>query len=198
MGERGDITELLQAWRAGAPDALERLLPLLYDELRRIARAQLRHQPGGTLQPTALVHEALIKLLGSAPEARDREHFLAVAARAMRQVLVDRARRKQAQKRGEGAERDALDDLDEALWQSELPLLADVDLLALDQALARFEREEPLGAKVVELRVFVGCSIDETARALDIHPSKANREWDYARAWLRRALGVTEGDPGSP
>lgn len=198
MQSPSDITDLIDAWRDGDLDARSRLVPLLYDELKRVARRQLADRVSPTLDATGLLHEALLKLLGERPPARDREHFLAVGARAMRQVLVDHARRRAASKRGSAVTLESLGDIDGDRLAGELPLLHAVDLIALEQVLTRFEALDPDAARVVELRGFLGLTIDETAAALGIHPSKVHREWDFARAWLRRHLGDAQGQEPRP
>lgn len=184
----GEITDLLARWRAGETTALDRLLPALYGELRRLAGAALARGESRTLQPTALVHEAWLKLVAGRPAAaRDRDHFLAIAARAMRQVLIDHARERQAQKRGAGQVPEPL----EAAFAVGVP--DGVDLLALDQALSALAREDALAAQVIELRCFAGLTIDETAALQARHPAAVNRDWAYACAFLRRALGGAAG-----
>lgn len=178
-----DLTSLLAEWRAGDHSARERVVEATYAELRSLAAGYLRgERPGHTLQPTALVHEALMRLLGPRPVWENRRHFFGAAARAMRQVLVDHARRKRAEKRGGDAERVELADI--ALP----PQLALVDILALDEALNRLEQLDPTGLRIVELRFFAGLSIEETAAAMQMHPSAVNREWTAARAWLKKEL----------
>ena len=160
------------------------LMPLVYDELRRIAaRYMSRERPGQTLQATALVNEAYMRLAGERPRAfANRTHFLAIAALSMRQILVQRARARRAAKRGGQPERVTLDDA----------LLADagasIDVLALDEALTRLAAIDPQQAKVVELRYFGGLTIEETAEAIDMSPATVKREWTMARAWLKQAL----------
>ena len=175
-----ELTGGLPAIEQGELHAAEQLLPLIYDELRRLAAQMLaREKPGQTLQPTALVHEAYLRLAGrNVPRAyKDRSHFFAAAASAMRRILIDNARRKQTQKRGGGLEREPLE-----------PVAApgpDAELLALDQALEKLAAADPLKAKLVELRYFVGLTSDEAAEVLGISPSTADRHWAYARAWLQ-------------
>ena len=154
-----DVTKLLQAWQQGDADALERLLPLVYDELRRVARAHLRRErPGHTLQATALVHEAYLRLVGGGGTTpRNRTHLFAMAARLMRQILVDHARRKDARKRGGAATVIALQESVPA------PEIAVVDVLALDEALTELSALDPRLCQVVELKFFAGLNIDETA-----------------------------------
>jgi len=181
-----DLTALLAQWRAGSLVARERVIEATYAELRSLAGSYLRgERPGHTLQPTALVHEALMRLLGPRPAWENRRHFFGAAARAMRQVLVDHARRRRAEKRGGDAERVELPD---AALPPELAL---VDILALDEALDRLERLDPTELRIVELRFFAGLSIEETAAAMQMHPSAVNREWTAARAWLRKELEKT-------
>lgn len=180
-----DITEWIHAWQDGDAAARDRVFTRLYAELKRLAAVVLRSESGhDTLQPTALLNDALIKLTVAAnpPQADDRTHFARIVARAMRQVLVDRARRKLAEKRGAGEAPVSLQGHDAAL--SAHP----GELIALDDALATLARLDPRAAAVVELRVFAGFTIDETAQALDIHPSAVNREWAHASAWLKQHL----------
>jgi len=177
---RGDVTRLLAQVRAGERDALDRLLPLVYDELRQLARRQLRRERGDhTLHPTALVHEAYLKLAGSGFDAADRAHLLAIAARAMRQVLVDHARRHNAAKRGGGWQRTTLHD-----GVRLIEFRAD-ELLALDRALEQLDERQ---RRVVEYRFFGGMEEKEIAAALGISESTVRREWVRARAWLYRTL----------
>jgi RNA polymerase sigma-70 factor, ECF subfamily len=179
-----DVTRLLHAWRAGDDGALERLVPLVYDGLRRVAHARMRGQhPGHTLQTTALVHEAYLCLV----EARDhnwqnRTHFFALCAQAMRQILVDAARARGAAKRGGGAVRVPLGD-----WLAASPP-PDLDLLALDEALTQLAAEDPRQGRVVELRYFGGLGVEETAEILDVSPQTLMRDWSAAKLWLVRAL----------
>jgi RNA polymerase sigma factor (TIGR02999 family) len=182
---RTHVTQLLARLSHGDAAAAAELLPLMYGDLHQLARDAMRGQPPGhTLQPTALVHEAWLRLAGGAQGAEwsDRKHFVAVAARAMRAVLVDHARRKQAEKRGGGRERVPLDDVAD-LFEERVP-----DVLALDEALARLgAMDEELG-RLVELRFFAGLSVEETARALDVSEPTVVRGWRVARAWLSREL----------
>jgi len=179
-----DVTGLLQQWRAGNADALERLLPLVYEELRRVARARLRQeQPGHTLQATALVHEAYLRLIGSrSPRPQNRAHLFAVAARLMREILVDHARRKAARKRGGSATMIALDESVAA------PEVAMIDLLALDDALTELHALDPRLCRVVELKFFAGLNIDETAEALQVSTATVERDWTVSKAWLHQRL----------
>ncbi len=179
-----EITRWLIAWREGRPEAPGELFPLVYEELRKLARGQLRRHPAGeTLRPTALVHEAYLKLIDrTRVRVNDREHFFALAARAMRQILVDHARRRSAAKRGGGAMHTVLSEED-----SPVELQA-VELLSLDDALTGLESLEPRLAKVVELRFFGGLSVEEVAAALDISPRTVKRDWRKARAFLYTAI----------
>jgi RNA polymerase sigma factor (TIGR02999 family) len=181
-----EVTRILSAIEAGDPSAAEQLLPLVYDELRKLAAAKLsREKPGQTLEPTALVHEAYLRLVGagSGPNWGNRRHFFAAAAEAMRRILVDNARRKQSLKHGGGRVREAIDA--DAVAAPE----PDVDLLALDAALQRLAAHDSIKAKLVELRYFVGLTGDQAAEILGLSASNADRQWVYTRAWLRRELG---------
>src|SRR5687768_2965547 len=179
-----DVTTLLDAWRRGDREALERLLPLVYSELRRIAARQLKNErPGHTLQPTALVHEAYLRLADQRHvDWQNQAHFFGVAAQVMRRVLVDYARRRGAAKRGDGAESVAIERASD-IASSDLPVLA------LDAALDRLAKLDPELAKLVELRAFGGLSNDQAARILDISPSTAKRELRTAKAWITNELG---------
>lgn len=179
----GDVTGLLVAWQNGDRGALEHLIPLVYDELHRIAERQLRHErQGHTLQPSAVVHETYLKLVDRpTPNWQGRVHFFAVAARAMRQILVDYARRRAAQKRGRGASLSML--------ESELVSKPrEVDVIAVDEALKKLARLDPEQAQLVELRFFGGLTVDEAAAALQISNATIHRKWVVARAWLHREL----------
>ena len=179
-----DVTRLLIAHRAGDEDALPRLMPLIYQDLRRIARQQLsRLRPGNTLDTTALVHETYLKLIDQAHvEPNDLEHFFAIAAGAMRHILVDHVRRRRAKKRGGGTTPISLDRVQIGVDEQ-----ADT-LLALDQALEGLTRNNPRLTRVFECRFFAGMSDHETARALDISPRTVQRDWVKSRAWLRTQL----------
>jgi len=186
-GSRGhEVTELLRSWRQGDAAALERLIPLVHGELRRVARSHFRREhPGHTLQATALVHEVYLRLVAiDRMTLNDRTHFFAVAARLMRQILVDHARRKRADKRGRGV---TMLSLDEVLPVSSTPI---VDVLALDQALEALSSRDARQCRVVELRFFAGLSIDETAQAIGVSAATVEREWTMAKAWLHRRLSV--------
>jgi len=185
-----DVTRILSAIEHGDPRAAERLLPLVYDELRTLAAQRLaRENPGQTLQATALVHEAYLRLVapGRAADWDSRGHFFAAAAEAMRRILVDQARRKRAAKHGGNHRRQDLDDVDVTI---EVP---SADLLALDEALRGLEAGSPAKAQLVKLRYFAGLSIDEAARVLGISPATAKRHWVYSRAWLFRAMEGADG-----
>lgn len=173
-------TELLNAAAQGDCHAAKQLLPLVYDELRKLAAARLaQERPGQTLQATALVHEAYLRLVGSecSGSYRDRHHFFAMAATAMRRILVDAARAKQRVKRGGGRPREPLPDV-----AAPLP---DDEILALQEALERLAAEDPLMAQLVELRYFAELTSDQAAEVLGISPSAADRHWAFARAWLQ-------------
>jgi RNA polymerase sigma factor (TIGR02999 family) len=185
--QAGMITQVLQAAAAGDPKAGEQLLPLLYGELRRLAQSQLgRTPPGNTFQPTALVHEAYLRLVGSNDPGWDgRGHFFAAAAESMRQILVDQARRKGSLKRGGGRRRFGLD-VNEPV--ADMP---GDDLIALDEALQTLERSDERAAKVVKLRFFAGLTMDETAKSLNISIPTAERDWRFARTFLASKLNET-------
>lgn len=196
-----DITLLLEAVVSGDRRASEELLPLVYDELRKLASARLAREPGGgagqTLQPTALVHEAYMRLLGqtaggSRVKWDGRGHFFSAAALAMRRILVDRARQRRRERHGGGMQRAPVD-VDSL--SSEPP---PDELLALDEALTGLERTDGRKYRVVMLRYFAGLSIEDTAAALDVSPATVKNDWVFARAWLKRAVveGGTGGAPG--
>lgn len=180
-----DVTALLRAWHDGDGGALDALVPAVYDELRRQAARHLKHQPvGHTLRPTALVHEAYLRLAGTPGASwESRAHFFAVAGHVMRAVLVDHARAHQAAKRGGGNTRVALRDVPDPATGGD-----GVDVLALDEALRRLAAQDAQKARVVELRYFTGLTVEETAEALGLSSATVKREWTAARAWLRRAL----------
>jgi RNA polymerase sigma factor (TIGR02999 family) len=179
-----DVTGLLLSWREGDAQAFDRLVPLVYDELRRVARRHLRReQPGHALQATALVHEVYLRLVDvDRLTLKNRVHFFAVAAKLMRQVLVDHARRQRAGKRGGGVTIVGLEGVSPAVQPPK------VDVLALDQALEALSAIDPRQVGVVELRFFAGLDIDETADALGISTATVEREWAMAKAWLHRRL----------
>jgi len=174
------ITRALQAAAEGDPNAAADLLPLVYTELRALARAQLKRlPPGQTLQPTALVHEAYLRVAGRKDPGWDsRGHFFAAGAKAMRDILVDEARKKMAKKRGGGESRIALE-------QAEMTFsVPSEDVLAVDEALKKLEQDDPRKGQIVNLRFFARLTVEETAAALGISPTTVRREWRYIRAWL--------------
>jgi len=180
-----DVTRILSQIEQGDPHATEQLLPLVYDELRRLAAQKMAgERPDHTLQATALVHEAYARLVGSVSTTgwQDRRHFFLAAADAMRKILIESARRRRAEKRG--GDRDRVP-LDSVVPGAEMPL---DDMLDLDEALARFEREDPAAARLVKLRIFAGLSVEEAAQSLGIATRSAYRDWSFAQAWLFRAL----------
>jgi RNA polymerase sigma factor (TIGR02999 family) len=180
-----DVTQLLNAIDQGDPHAAAQLLPLVYDELRDLAAARLAAEPSGnTLQPTALVHEAYLRLVGApgGDQWDHRGHFFAAAAEAMRRILIDNARRRATARQGGALRRQELDPDAAAIPEPR------EDLLALDEALDRLAAEDPLKANLVKLRYFAGLSLAEAAAALDLSERTAGRHWAYARAWLRRAV----------
>jgi RNA polymerase sigma factor (TIGR02999 family) len=198
MDEPGDITRLLARWSDGDEEAFRALVPIVYDELKRLAEHYLRDERRGhTLQPTALVHEAYLRLAGVREAAlNNRTHFYGAAAQVMRRVLVDHARHRGALKRQSPVA--------DPLWVGAAVDRGEdtrVDLVALDEALSKLAAFAPDRATIVELRYFGGLSIDETAEYLGIGSATVKRRWDFARAWLFRALGSdgpAEADPASP
>ncbi len=186
-----DVTRTLAAIGLGDPSAAGHLLPLVYDELRRLAAQLLAHdQPGQTLDATGLVHEAYLRLVGPADDALwdNRGHFFAAAATAMRRILVDAARRKRTEKHGGHLLRVDLTDVPAG------PAVGDGELLALDAALTRLAAEDPVAARVVERRHFAGLSVEDAAAVLGLSRATAYRHWTYARAWLRDDLSRSESD----
>jgi RNA polymerase sigma factor (TIGR02999 family) len=182
------VTRILSAIEQGDPQAAEQLLPLVYDELRQLAAQRLAHEaPGQTLDATALVHEAYLRLVGTDPQRPwdSRGHFFAAAAAAMRRILVDNARRKRSRKRGGGRARQ---ELDEARLPAPQPR---DDLLALDEALHKLAAKDKVKADLVQLRYFAGLTLEQAAKVLGISISTADRYWAYARAWLHQE--VTSG-----
>jgi RNA polymerase sigma factor (TIGR02999 family) len=187
-----DVTGILSAIEQGDPHAAEQLLPLVYDELRRLAAQKLaQEKPGQTLQATALVHEAYLRLVDvdRVPHWDSRAHFFAAAAEAMRRLLIDQARRKRRPKHGGGRGRVSLG---EALCLQDAP---DDNLLALDEALQKLARAEPAKAELVKLHYFAGLSLEEAGRALGIAHRTAKRHWAYARAWLYAAICDAPASP---
>jgi len=179
-----EITQLLEEWSRGDRSALDRLIPLVHAELRRIARRQMSQERAGhTLQATALVNEAYVRLAGDAGQRwQNRAHFFAVCAQVMRHVLIDHARSRAREKRGGALQRVSLE------GAAALAEGGEAELLALDEALARLEEFDRQKARVVELRYFAGLGIEETAEALGVSPTTVRREWRRAKAWLYRAL----------
>lgn len=180
-----NVTQILGQIQAGDPTAAEQLLPLLYDELRKLAEQKLAHEkPGQTLQATALVHEAYVRLVDSdkAQQWNSRGHFFGAAAEAMRRILVENARRKVRSKHGGGRVREELES--SQIVAPEVP----EDLIALDEALQRLAEHDPQSAELVMLRYFAGLTIPQAAEILDVSPRKADFIWSVARAWLRREI----------
>jgi RNA polymerase sigma factor (TIGR02999 family) len=188
-----DVTRILSAIEQGDPQAAEQLLPLVYEELRKLAAQKLAQEaPGQTLQATALVHEAYLRLVDveKAQQWDSRGHFFAAAAEAMRRILVDNARRKRSQKAGHGRQRQPLDDVEATVGASY------DDQLALDEALTKLERENQAAADLAKVRLFTGLTVDEAADALRISRRTGFRLWTYARAFLQAELSAD--DPGAP
>jgi RNA polymerase sigma factor (TIGR02999 family) len=186
-----DVTAILSAIENGDRNAPEELLPLVYEQLRQLAAQKMaRETPGQTLSPTALVHEAYVRLVDTkkAQHWNSRGHFFAAAAEAMRRILVERARHRQSLKAGGGRHREQLEDV---AAPSAAP---SIDLLALNDALAKLEALHPRRAQVVKLRYFAGLTIEETAQALGIATSTADSDWAYARSWLRLEIEGGKGD----
>jgi RNA polymerase sigma factor (TIGR02999 family) len=181
-----DVTAILRAAQGGDAEAPARLLPLVYAELRKLARARMaRLPPGQTLQPTALVHEAYLRMLGrNAGPLDSRRHFFFVAARAMRDILVEQARRKAGPKRGGGRRRVELN------HQTTTYQTAPEDILSIKEALTELEKEDPLKARIVDLRYFAGMNADETAQVLGMSARTLHRHWRFIKAWLKDRLGT--------
>ena len=179
-----DVTRILNAIQRGDVKATDELLPLVYEELRLLAAQKLAHEsPGQTLQATALVHEAYLRLVGDEPQGWDsRGHFFAAAAEAMRRILVDTARRKQARKRGGNRQRLSFETLDV------MTRTTPEEIVMLDDALAALAREDTQAAEIVKLRLFAGLSVDQAAEAIGVSRATAYRQWTYARAWLRAEI----------
>ncbi len=188
-GASPDVTQLLLNWSKGDQAALEELMPLVYGELRRLASAYLRRErPNHTLQSTALVHEAFMRLVNQQDvHWQSRTHFFAIAAQMIRRILVDHARSQRAEKRGSGAVKL---ELDAALA---IPMKTDVDLVLLNDALDRLAEMDPRQSRLVELRFFAGLSIEETAQVMQLSPATIKREWNAARAWLFREINRNTG-----
>jgi len=185
--ESPDVTQLLKDWSGGDEAAVDKLMPLVHEELRRLAHQYMRREkPGHTLQTSALVNEAYVRLVDQSKiQWESRAHFFGIAARLMRQILVDQARRKNFAKRGGGAIRVSLDSAN-AIAQEQ-----SANVMALDEALKTLEQTDLRKSQIVELRFFGGMSIEETAEALKISPGTVMREWTFARAWLRKEMGQT-------
>lgn len=192
-GVAPDVTSLLLSWGGGDRGALDRLVPLVYTELRRVAHHRMQaERPDHALQTTALVHEAYLRLIDvTRVQWKDRAHFFAVSAQMMRRVLIDAARERDALKRGGGAVRVVFD---EAHVKTPGP---SVDLLALDEALEALATFDPRKARVVELRYFGGLTVDETAAVVGVSVETVMRDWHMAKLWLLRALRATSAEPGS-
>lgn len=186
--DNGDVTVLLQAWQAGDPSALERVTPFLYQELRRVALSYLRGERADhTLTPTALINETYLRFLEQdLPHWKDRKHFLGIAARLMRQILVDFARRKRADKRGSGVPDLSLEEALHA--HGPVSKLRGVDLVDLDEALVRLEQVSPRQSQAIELRYFAELTVEEIAGLLEVSPATISRELRVAQAWLAREL----------
>jgi RNA polymerase sigma factor (TIGR02999 family) len=185
-----DVTRILEAVARGDQASADELLPLVYGELRKLAAAKMAHEaPGQTLQPTALVHEAWLRLVGNEDQRWDcRAHFLAAAAEAMRRILIDNARRKNAQKRGAGAERVDLDAVELATNAD------DTQLLRINDALEALAKEDPPCAELVKLRFFIGLTNEQAAEAMGVSERTAKRYWTFARAWLYDHLRPQSGN----
>jgi len=193
-GDMSEVTELLGAIDAGDPKAADQLLPLVYEELRKLAVVRMANEkPGQTLQPTALVHEAWLKIAGEGNEHfANRRHFFKAAAGAMQQILIDIARRKQRLKHGG-------DQSGEELHESRIAMsVPSEELLAVNDALAALALEDPQAAEVVQMRYFVGMTVPEIAAALDLAPRTVDRHWAFARAWLKRTIRTSLSGPASP
>ncbi|HWW97385.1 MAG TPA: sigma-70 family RNA polymerase sigma factor [Edaphobacter sp.] len=189
--QSGEITQLLVAWSHGEETALEMLTPIIYGELRRLAQSYMRQERADhTLQSTAVVHEAFIRLIDQNVEWKSRAHFFAIAAKMMRRILVDHARARSTSKRGAGMARV---DVEEQAMESQE---RSVDLLALDEALEHLARIDPQRSRIVELRYFGGLSNEESANVLGISPATVQRQWSGAKAWLYRELSGRESSGG--
>jgi RNA polymerase sigma factor (TIGR02999 family) len=193
IGSMSDITRMLHAMGESDLNAGEQLLPLVYEELRKLAAAKMaQEKPGQTLQPTALVHEAWLKIAGNGHgDFANRRHFFKAAATAMQQILIDNARRKLRLKHGANL---VGDELHESRISMSVP---SEELLAVNDALAALTIEDPQAAEVVQMRYFVGMTVPEIADALDLSPRTVDRHWAFARAWLKRAIRMSLSGPGS-
>src|SRR5882762_1607993 len=189
-----DVTRILDRVQQGDPEAAEALLPLVYEELRKLAIARMANEkPGQTLQPTALVHEAWLKIAGDGKEHfANRRHFFKASAGAMQQILIDIARRKQRLKHGANL-------VGDELHESRIAMsVHSEELLAVNDALATLALEDPQAAEVVQMRYFVGMTVPEIAAALDLAPRTVDRHWAFARAWLKRAIRTSLSGPAGP
>lgn len=187
-----DVTQILDRVQQGDATAANELLPLVYQELRKLAAHKMANEaPGHTLQATALVHEAWLRLVGSEQQTwQNRAHFFGAAAEAMRRILIDRARRKRALRHGGGQQRVDIEEVPIA------SATADDQLLAINEALDKFAAQDKVKAELVKLRYFIGMTIEEAAQILGVSEPTAKRYWTYARAWLYRELGGTSATPG--
>ena len=194
-----DITLMLQSVGRGQKQASEELLPLVYDELRRLATARMaREAAGQTLQPTALVHEAWVRLVGDGAQTwENRAHFFGAAAEAMRRILIENARRKHSLKAGGDRVRVELADAEAAFDPGAPASTRALDLLALDEALTKLRRDDPVKAELVKLRYFGGLALEEAGHVLGLSPATADRYWAFARAWLFRELSADAPEPPS-
>ncbi|HTB15884.1 MAG TPA: sigma-70 family RNA polymerase sigma factor [Bryobacteraceae bacterium] len=192
MSDTGEVTRLLGEIHGGKKDAMNQLLPLVYDELHRLARSYFRRERGEhTLQPTALVHEAYIRMVDQKAAMQTRGHFLAVAATQMRRILLDYARKHRAERRGGGGQKVLLEDTMAIAEQTPL------DMIGLDTALTQLSRLDPEQAKLVELRFFGGLSVEETADVMGVSPATIKRSWSSARAFLHREMTGGQSDAGA-
>jgi RNA polymerase sigma factor (TIGR02999 family) len=192
MVRMSEVTQILSRIESGDPTASEQLLPLVYDELRKLAAARLaQEKPGQTLQATALVHEAYLRLVDGiqAEHWNSRGHFFGAAAEAMRRILVDQARHKRSQRRGGNCERIELSSIEPAVQANQL------DLLALDDALHQLAARDSRAAELVKLRFFAGLTVAEAAKALAISVATAENDWAYAKSWLKLQLSTNDGEP---
>ena len=192
MVRMSEVTQILSRIESGDPTASEQLLPLVYDELRKLAAARLaQERPGQTLQATALVHEAYLRLVDGiqAEHWNSRGHFFGAAAEAMRRILVDQARHKRSQRRGGNYERIELSSIEPAVQANQL------DLLALDDALHQLAARDSRAAELVKLRFFAGLTVAEAAKALAISVATAENDWAYAKSWLKLQLSTNDGEP---
>jgi len=199
LARRQAVSQLLQEVGGGDRDAFDALVPLVYDELRALARRQRRRWQGDeTLDTTALMHEAYLRLVDqSAPQWLSHPHFLAVASRAMRQVLIDYAKRRHAVKRGGARRQVSIDEVESALLaRGELGEAHSEALLAVEESLCRLERDDAMNARIVECRFYAGLTIEDTAEALAISPATVKRRWSLAQAWLYRDLSRPREDGG--